>query len=27
MLSAAFILIDEVRHMTVWRRTLGLQTY
>jgi hypothetical protein len=27
MLSAAFILIDEVRHMTVWRRVLGLKIY
>ena len=27
MLSAAFILIDEVRHMTVWRRVLGLSIY
>jgi hypothetical protein len=27
MLSAAFILIDEVRHMTVWRRVLGLRIY
>jgi len=26
-LSAAFILIDEVRHETVWRRVLGLQIY
>ena len=25
LLSAAFILVDEVRHMTVWRRVLGLQ--
>ena len=27
LLSAAFILIDEVRHLTVWRRVLGLKTY
>ncbi len=27
LLSAAFILVDEVRHMTVWRRVLGLRTY
>jgi hypothetical protein len=27
MLSAAFILIDEVRHITVWRRILGLKIY
>jgi hypothetical protein len=27
MLSAAFILIDEVRHITVWRRVLGLKIY
>jgi hypothetical protein len=27
LLSAAFILVDEVRHMTVWRRALGLQIY
>ena len=27
MLSAAFILIDEVRHMTVWRRVRGLRIY
>ena len=27
LLSAGFILIDEVRHMTVWRRTLGLRIY
>jgi rubrerythrin len=26
-LSAAFILIDEVRHETVWRRALGLSIY
>ena len=26
-LSAAFILIDEVRHETVWRRVLGLSIY
>jgi hypothetical protein len=27
LLSAAFILVDEVRHMTVWRRVLGLTIY
>ena len=27
LLSAGFILIDEVRHMTVWRRVLGLTIY
>ena len=27
MLSAAFMLVDEVRHLTVWRRVLGLQIY
>jgi hypothetical protein len=27
MLSAAFILLDEVRHLTVWRRVLGLKIY
>jgi rubrerythrin len=27
LLSAAFILVDEVRHMTVWRRVLGLGIY
>jgi hypothetical protein len=27
MLSAAFILVDEVRHETVWRRVLGLKIY
>ena len=27
LLSAAFILIDEVRHLTVWRRVLGLRIY
>jgi hypothetical protein len=27
LLSAAFILVDEVRHLTVWRRTLGLPIY
>jgi rubrerythrin len=26
-LSAAFILVDEVRHETVWRRVLGLRIY
>jgi hypothetical protein len=25
LLSAAFILVDEIRHMTVWRRVLGLK--
>jgi hypothetical protein len=27
LLSAGFILIDEVRHITVWRRVLGLSIY
>ena len=27
LLSAAFILVDEVRHLTVWRRVLGLKVY
>jgi hypothetical protein len=27
LLSAAFILVDEVRHITVWRRVLGLTIY
>jgi hypothetical protein len=27
MLSAAFILVDEVRHITVWRHVLGLRIY
>jgi len=27
LLSAAFILVDEVRHMTVWRRVLGFKIY
>ncbi len=27
LLSAAFILVDEVRHMTVWQRLLGLKIY
>jgi hypothetical protein len=27
LLSAAFILADEVRHITVWRRVLGLSIY
>ena len=27
LLSAAFILVDEVRHMTVWRRALGMRIY
>ena len=27
LLSAAFILVDEVRHQTVWRRVLGLKIY
>ena len=27
LLSAAFILVDEVRHMTVWRRVLGVKIY
>jgi hypothetical protein len=27
LLSAAFILVDEVRHVTVWRRVLGMRIY
>jgi hypothetical protein len=27
LLSAAFILVDEVRHMTVWKRVMGLKIY
>ena len=27
LLSAGFILIDEVRHLTVWRRVLGLKVW
>jgi hypothetical protein len=27
LLSAAFILVDEVRHMTVWRRVVGFRIY
>jgi hypothetical protein len=27
LLSAAFVLVDEVRHATVWRRVLGLKIY
>ena len=27
LLSAAFILVDEVRHMTVWQRVLGVKIY
>ena len=27
MLSAAFILVDEVRHITVWRQVLGIKIY
>jgi hypothetical protein len=27
LLSAGFIPVDEVRHMTVWRRTLGIRIY
>jgi rubrerythrin len=27
LLSAGFILIDEVRHLTVWQRVLGLKIY
>ncbi len=26
-LSAGFILVDEVRHLTVWKRVLGLRTW
>ena len=27
LLSAGFILVDEVRHLTVWRRVLGLRVW
>jgi hypothetical protein len=27
LLSAGFILVDEVRHMVVWQRVLGLRLY
>jgi len=27
LLAAAFVLVDEVRHLTVWRRVLGLRIY
>jgi rubrerythrin len=27
LLSAAFILVDEIRHLTIWRRVLGLRIY
>ena len=27
LLSAAFILVDEVHHMTVWQRVLGVRIY
>ncbi len=27
LLTAAFILVDEVRHETVWKRVLGVKTY
>jgi hypothetical protein len=27
LLTAAFILVDEVRHRTVWQRVLGLRIY
>ena len=27
LLSAAFILVDEARHLTVWRRALGQRLY
>ena len=27
LLTSAFILVDEVRHETVWKRVLGLRTY
>jgi len=27
MLAAAFVLVDEVRHLTVWRRVLGMKIY
>jgi Ferritin-like domain len=27
LLSAGFILVDEVRHLTVWQRVLGYALY
>jgi hypothetical protein len=27
MLAAAFVLVDEVRHLTVWQRVLGIKIY
>jgi hypothetical protein len=27
LLTAAFILVDEVRHETVWKRVLGIRIY
>jgi rubrerythrin len=27
LLSAAFVMVDEVRHLTVWRRVLGYRLY
>jgi rubrerythrin len=27
LLSAAFVMVDEVRHVTVWRRVLGQRLY
>jgi hypothetical protein len=27
LLSAGFIVVDEARHQTIWRRVLGLSTY
>ena len=27
MLAAAFVLVDEVRHLTVWQRVLGIKLY
>ncbi len=27
LLSAAFVMVDEVRHVTVWRRVLGRRLY
>lgn len=27
LLSAAFVMVDEVRHLTVWRRVLGQRLY
>ena len=27
LLSAGFIVVDEARHQTIWRRALGLSIY